>query len=272
VPRYRFRWPDSDWRGNGSTHSAALLDVEVNASTRQIEMFVISSTAAQRPNLKVDVEPPLLKPSDTQSTERPKAFWINKEFALAALRAVLPQFSELVSNANLPVKIPLTIDDVDLSRYSCVSDEGIPTLQVYLKSGDRFNYSHGRITAFYAHDAFFKFPNMGKPEDFFGTRIMDTNDAVTLAKDTLRRLGYTGPPAERDSGSPLYSKSEKFTRYFVNFCHANDGFDFATFEIDLQSKQLKSLYLDDPSLWRGSLAIDLPMTTQTNRPVFLTEP
>jgi len=269
VPRYLFRWPDPDSRTAENPHPAALLEVEVNASNRQIEMFVISSTAAQRPGLKVGIEPPLLKSSDAPSTERPKAFWINKEYALAALKAALPQFSEFVTNANLSIKIPLTLEDMDLTRYSCVSDGGIPTFQVYLKNGDRFNYSHGRVTAFYAHDAFFKFPNVGKPEDFFGTRVMSTNDAIILAKETVRRLGYQGPPEERDSGSPIYSKSDKFTRYFVNFRHSkNDNFDFAAFEIDLQSKQLKSIYLDDPSLWREPPQINLPMTTQTNRPSF----
>jgi len=269
VPRYRFRWPESDLHEKGSLHTAALLDVEVNASNSEIEMIVIASTAAQRPNLRVDVEPPLLKSEEAQSTDRPKAFWVNKEYALAALRAVLPQFAELVTNANIPIKIPITPDDVDLSRYRCVSDEGILTLQVYLKNGDRFNYSHGRVTAFYAHDAFFKFPDTGNPEDFLGTPAMSTNDAIRLTKEILRRLGYAGPPVERDSGSPVYSRSTKFTRYFVNFRHSNDEADFGAFEIDLQDKQVKSIYLDEPSLWRAPPAISSPMTTQTNRPTFV---
>jgi hypothetical protein len=274
VPRYRFRWTDPQLHGDGNSRSATLLDMEVNASNRRIEMFVISSSVAKRPGLEVDVVPPNLKQqtrSDALSNQ-PRAVWINKNYALAMLNAVLPQFSEFASSANLSVKVPITVDDVDLSRYACESDNGIPSLQVYLKNGDRFNYSRGRIAAYYAHDAFFKFPNTGSPDNFQGARNMSTNDAVVLVKETMSRLGYKDPPMVCEPGSPLYSRSDKFTRFFVSFRRNNEALDTASFEVDLEKKQLKSVYMDDPSLWRDSPLIDVPMTTQTNRPIFVEKP
>ncbi len=143
-------------------------------------------------------------------------------------------------------------------------DRGIPFAQVYLKNGDRFNYLHGHVAGFYAHDAFFKFPDAGRVEDFLGRKKMGTNDAIALVKEVVKKLGYSGKPLNISFYAPAYSWSDKFTRYFVHFERPDDHSDIAVFEIDLESKVIKSIYIDNPSLWRESPKIDAPLSDDPN--------
>ena len=262
VARYMFQWLDPTWRGS-KTIVPSLLTVEVNASNSRIEMMSITSRETQRPSPKVDVEPaPLRKAEQPQlrQDEGRKTESINSAYAEAFLNAILPQVSEFIIKAGLSIATPLTTNDVDISQYICTLDRGNPNAQLYLKSGDRFNYTHGHVTAFYAHDAFLKFPDMGKVEDFLGKINMNTNDAITLAKQVVKKLGYTDRRMETGFGAPIYVGTDKFTRYFIHFHRPEDNSYIAAFEIDLESKTIKSVYLDDPSLWREPPKIDVPIS------------
>src|ERR1017187_1335717 len=151
VARYMFQWLDPTWRGS-KTIVPSLLTVEVNASNSRIEMMSITSRETQRPSPKVDVEPAHVQKADqpqSRQEEGKKTEYINSAYAEAFLNAILPQVSEFIIKAGLSIATPLTTNDVDISQYICTLDRGNPNAQLYLKSGDRFNYTHGHVTAFY---------------------------------------------------------------------------------------------------------------------------
>jgi len=263
ISRYRFRWLDPNWPGvknTGRMVIPAVLDVEVNASNGQIEMVCISSKDTRRPSPKVDVAPPLLqtnsKPREQQPTNQ--VVWPTKVFAETFLNTILPQISDFITKANLPIPIPITTNDVDTTRYTCVMEQGQPIAQLYLKNGDRFNYGHGSVVAFYEHDAYLKFPNMGRLEDFAGRINMSTNEAIALCTRALKNLGFKGTLPKPDVDPPTHLGSKEFTRSFFYWRRPRQDAEFASFEIDMERKRIMSVYLNDSVFWREPPKVDVP--------------
>jgi hypothetical protein len=261
VPRYRITWlgPQRPGTRTPSNPVPAVLDIEVNAENSHIEMLSMSSRETQRPDPTVGVHPPLAEtqPKGPGLLQNGSASWASKEYAGAMLTNLLPLISDFVSRARLPLRLPITTNDISPSNYTCVFDQGGPVAQLYLKNGDRFNFTHGHVSAYYAHDAFLKFPEMGRVQDYLGKINISTNEAISFSKELLGRLGCT-QKLNTDVGPPCYVPSENFTRFFITYTPPNQSVATANFEIDLRDKSVKSIFLDDPSLWRTPPKIDIP--------------
>jgi hypothetical protein len=133
--------------------------------------------------------------------------------------------------------------------------------QLFLKNGDRFNYDNGHVSAFYAHDAFFKFPKEGNPADFMGKINATTNAAITLCEQAIRNLGYSEPLRQPIINIRDYQSTNEFTRYIFHWWKSPDpNSEIANFEVDMENKTIKSVYCDDPSLWHDPPKINVPMT------------
>ena len=143
-------------------------------------------------------------------------------------------------------------------------EEGRPGAQVYLKNGNRFNYEHGRIVAFYAHDAYLKFPNHGKIEDFLGRINITTNQAIALCERTIHALGYAPKLPKAWFGGRTYVGTNEFSRYLFRWQKSGGQAEVASAEVDMESKAIKSLCLADPSLWRDAPKLDVPVLQATN--------
>jgi hypothetical protein len=259
IPRYRFKWIEDT---GSKPKTPTLLDMEVNASNGRVEMIQMVSAETHRPSPKVDVQPPVVKSSPPKSDMPPpssKIIWPSKEFKLAFLNAILPQITEFAPKARLAVKMPVTTNDVDFSKFTCVIDQGNVAVQLYLNNGDRFNYEHGHVEAFYGHDAFDKFPNMGNIDDFLGRINMSTNEAITLTKEVLAKFGYK-KKMNLGFGIPKYIPNKDFTRYFVHYHRPEDNEYIAMFEVDLEHRNVKGICLSDPSFWRDPPKVNVPVT------------
>jgi hypothetical protein len=261
IPRYRIRWLDPKWQGSkdGSV-IPALLDIEVNASNRKIEMMLISSRDTRRPSPKVEVTPPLLH----SNTPTPKLTGgttttaVSGAYASVFLNAILPQASDFITKAGLNIPVPLSTNQVVATNYTCRIMDGQPVAQFYLTNGDRFFYRHGYVSTFYAHDAFAKFPDEGRTEDFLGHINMTTDEAIALCEGVMRKLGYTGKFT-----TPIISYAPArgemaFKRYSYYWRHKGGETEFATFEVDMETKTIKSIYLKDAAFEKPPPKVDVP--------------
>jgi len=269
VDRYRFRWRDKNSRFGKAAENLipVLLDIEVDASTRQIQMVSIASPVTRGASPKVDVSPPLLRPPTAEQQLAGEGFKtgpVNPAYSTAFLEAILPQLSDFAAKIGLLTDLPLGTDKVDLSRYHCRVFEGQPMAQLFLKNGDRFNYGHGHVTAFYGHDAYRKFPEEGRVEDFLGKINMSTNDAISMCERAIKSLGYTAKLPKAFFAGPTFIGTNEFSRCV--FYWPKPGEEFASFEVDMETGRIKSAYLDHPSLWRDPPKIGVPMVLGTNAP------
>jgi hypothetical protein len=274
IPRYRFQWlkPKSDSRLSPPDILPVALDMEINAQNGRVEMFCIIGTNGSRAGPKVDVVPLLLNPPSAAG-DRPrqtldgggiKTDLVSPAYAKAFLQWVLPRFSDYAARACLPVRVPITIEDVDISQYQCWSESGRPAAQVILKNGDRFNFENGHVSGFYAHDAYFKFPFTGDPEKFTGKINMTTNEVFALGERTIRSIGYKDKLPEPFLEYPELRGPTNFSRRI--FACGKDGIIYLNCEIDLETKTVKGIMLDQPSQYGPDPDLHIPMMAPTNAP------
>ena len=95
---------------------------------------------------------------------------------------------------------------------------------------------------------------------------MTTNEAIALCERTIKSLGYKAklPPAVL--GTVTEVGGQEVTRCVFYWFNPSDRSNFANIEVDMQNKVIKSIYLDEPSLWRDPPKLDLPAFPVTNAP------
>ena len=266
IPRYRFRWSDPNWpvSKNPEAIMPALLDMEINASNGRIEMMIISSRGTRRPSPKVDVIPPLLHPKAPQTNSGgTDTTSVNDAYANAFLQAIIPQVSDFIVKAGLKLPVPVTTNQLVLTNYICRMLNGQPIAQLYFTNGDRFNYRDGYVSAFYAHDAMDKFPETGRSQDFLGHINLTTDEAILLCESVMRKLGYTKKFPEPTISYAVSRGSLVCTRYHYYWAHPDQDLPFASFELDMETKAVKVIYLKDSSFQKPPPKIDvlLPVVT-----------
>ncbi len=118
VPRYRFRWVTSRSKSNDSSVVPAVFDIEVNAENRQIEMLSFAGIESQLPGPKVEVRPQIIKRSEEPELQRGpvEAVWANKQYAVAVLKAILPEISDFITKTGIPLQTPVTTNDIDIAN------------------------------------------------------------------------------------------------------------------------------------------------------------
>ena len=254
ISRYRFRWVDPNWPASTETNAAvpALLDIEVNASNGKVEMVIISSRDTRRPSPFVNVVPPMLHSNTSRQklSGGTQTAAVSDAYAGAFLSAILPQLSDFIAKAGLNIPIPVTTNQVVSTNYICRIMNGEPIAQLYLTNADRFNYRQGYFSGFYAHDAFRKFPEMGRSADFLGHINMTTNEAVSLCEGVMRKLGYAGVFSDPTISYAPGRGSLVFTRYIFYWRHPGEDSEFASFEVDMEHKTIKSVYLRETAFQR----------------------
>jgi hypothetical protein len=234
-----------------------MLDIEVNAENGEIEMVVITSRETRRPSPKVDVVPAIVtQPPASNNRHGSPTQPVNPAYAKAFLDSILPQLSEFIANAGLNNSVPHVTNSSVVTNYICRIADGQPIAQLYLTNGDRFNYEHGHFDAFYAHDAMDKFPETGNSANFLGHINMTTNEAISLCVQIVKKLGYTN-----GLSLPMISYARSLgslacTRYRFAWRHTGNDSPFASFEVDMETRRVKSMFLRDPVFERQPPKID----------------
>lgn len=183
-------------------------------------------------------------------------------YSNAVLLAVLTNVSDFAKKLELPVPQPVTAAQVQTFKPLTIKDQigGVLTLT----NGDRFFQHHGYIDLYYAHENFLTAPpdiEHGSPEKLdrwaatlFGPVNMTTNEVITFARGSLRKLGYDpktfhayGPPTRFDGASFSGGKSIPFCR--VEWNH-DDAEDIVLIDVNVQTKQIVGFSLVSTNAWR----------------------
>jgi len=110
-------------------------------------------------------------------------------YSNAVLVAILPQVSDFAKKLDLPVAQPITANQVvefGPSPYKGEIGGGLMLSNHYW-----FSYADGHVMSFRAPDNFFSEDDpVANWQRYVGKENMTTNQAVELARQTLRALGY----------------------------------------------------------------------------------
>src|SRR2546426_5676408 len=102
---------------------------------------------------KVAVQPPVTgKGPETKYRGGRKMLPVSQAYSNAFLKAILPQCSPYIETTGFRTRVPVTVNDVDMSRYVCGFADNDPVAFLDLKTGERFVYRHGQVIAFYSSD------------------------------------------------------------------------------------------------------------------------
>ncbi len=118
-------------------------------------------------------------------------------YSNAVLVAVLPHISEFAAKLDLPVQRPITTNQVTWSSpspYKGFIADGVTLTNhyVFLYHWQGYDGAHGLIDCFRAPTNWF-FEQEFTDENitkYFGQDHMTTNEAVAMARDALKKLGY----------------------------------------------------------------------------------
>jgi hypothetical protein len=147
---------------------------------------------------------------------------------------------------------------------------------VDLTNGCRFVYRHDRVSEYYAADDFFGHPRRPRRvPDFQGVWRLSDLEAADLARAAVGKLGYSQtlfglerPPVIHRPKIRGTNVIPRLLMAWENRSEAGRLLSLAEFEIDADSRQLKSVHLDATNFWGGKPRIDLPVVLSpgTNAP------
>jgi nitrogen fixation protein len=118
-------------------------------------------------------------------------------YSNAVLMAVLPHVTDVAKNLDLPVLRPVQAAHVE--HFVCDPRKGAIGGWVTLTNGYKFWFNDGHVDMMESPNCYFHLQNPDEIPRFYGTRRMTEGEAVEIARQTVRKLGY----------SPSWLKTDK---------------------------------------------------------------
>ncbi|HEY5297554.1 MAG TPA: hypothetical protein VIK59_06495, partial [Verrucomicrobiae bacterium] len=111
-------------------------------------------------------------------------------YSNAMLVALLPHFSECAKQLDLPIAQPVTADQV--AHFSPSPYKDSIGGAIWLTNHDWFVFNNGFVRGFRSPDDWFTMADeyWDHLERYVGKDNMTTNEAIELARNSFRKLGY----------------------------------------------------------------------------------
>ncbi len=266
VPRYRIQWIEPEDGG-------ICLTAEIDAEHKTLKSMSMSNRNLSRDPPPVSVEPQPLAPGQVPDFMKdappqieamyrqmiPKnRLTVDEDHLL--LVAILPLISDYGRKLNLPIHLPITTNQVARLDSQFFPGE----TYVWLTNGYEFVYAHGYIFQFRAPYAFFGSGKLdGRIEDYWGDWRMSEREAIKLARDAVRKLGYSLEALHLDRKpkikKPIKIGDNSIPRYRLNWEFSipeSDGeeqggiISATEVEVDADRKSVRSISIYDGNLIR----------------------
>lgn len=273
VPRYRIEWIEPE---DGNT----CVDIEIDGERKELRSLKLINPSLWRDPPHVSIQPEPLPPGQMpdfikgvpmienycQQLRAPASLTAEQRWAL--LLRILPEMSEYAQKLELAIPLPVSTNHV-----ASLDTDGYPDeIIVRLTSGHRFTWAHGYVAQFTAPYAFFVQKRDGRIEDYWGTWRMSEKEAVRLARDTVKKLGYSLEALHMDRKpkvkKPIKIGAHDIPRYRLNWEFVEEvevegegivpAITSATeIEVDADKKVVRSISIYDRSLFRPLPRLDL---------------
>jgi len=208
IPRYIFRWP----MRNDAARRMSEAEVEVNASRLTIEDLRLFSPEFWRESWPITFgttnvyeEPDPIAPTRAGLEVRD----VSREYALAFIRAVLPQISEFC--AKLGPSIPSRVEETDIvmGGSEVAIKKGRLSASLRLKSGYLVVFHAGHVWAVHAKDVSYNHPTRRKyfkdSSEYRDPTKLSKEDAATKVRQILvERLALPEQPLFLDT-EPVFA-------------------------------------------------------------------
>ena len=286
IPRYRIQWIEPV---NGGTS----VEMEIDAKQNVLKSLTILNKDLSRAPPTVTVEPLPLTPGQPPEFIKdlpPEMLSVFNQLPDSRLTpaqqhnllvAVLPLISDYARKLDLPLPLPVTTNHVTSFDAQFFPNE----TYLNLTNGYQFVYCRGYIYQFHAPYSFFSGYKLdGRIEDYWGKWRMSEREATTLARETIKKLGYSPETLHLDRKpkvkKPIVIGSNIIPRYLITWTVStpateenSGGIISATdVEVDADKKCVKSISIYDSSLIRPTPDLQNEPSSLTNAPTNRTLP
>jgi len=178
---------------------------------------------------------------------------VTAQYSNAVIAAILPHVTDMCQKLDLPVKTPVTIQQVAESSILNQKDLGVGAW-ITLTNGFEFWFTGGNVDSFYIPMKYYKHL-WADSTNYYGQTNMTQEEAIEWARGTIRKLGYDitdlyadGVPfVEQSPGDGTNWPPRLEIRWPAPY---NTNASGAKFEIDVQRKKIKSMALRSRFIWR----------------------
>lgn len=112
---------------------------------------------------------------------------VTAEYSNAVLLVVLPYVSDFAKKLELPVPVPITANHVE--RFTGLRKD--PGGYLILTNGYEFWYDHGYVRGFRTPHSYYNLQDPADIPKFYGPLRINETEALRLARESLKKLGYT---------------------------------------------------------------------------------
>jgi hypothetical protein len=204
---------------------------------------------------------------------------VSAAYSNAVLVAALPYVSDCAKALNLPIPQPITTSQVQHFGTSPIKDRIGGGLR--LTNGYFFTFEFGIVTSFRCPDDWYTMAdeNWEHLERYVGKDNMTTNEAIQLARDSFRKLGYKpedfgidgqpttvlGPHDAKRLGHIPYCRVEWESppppdekESDAEFARGYMLTNYSTyFDINLQTKQIVAMFVSGRPFFKSNPKIDV---------------
>ncbi len=185
---------------------------------------------------------------------------VTAAFSNAVLVAILPHVSDFAQKLDLPIPQPITASQV--AHFNVNPMKGFIGGGLWLTNHYQFAFDNGYVHIFRnLNDNPFLMDDPAQTwPRFAGKDNMTTNDAIELARDTLRKLGYDPKLLHADVPPfSVHGPSDMKAGYHFPYCDIwwDDDKVGLNFQIDMNKKMLVGMSLSSTNLFRPNPKIDV---------------
>jgi hypothetical protein len=195
---------------------------------------------------------------------------VTAQYSNAVLIAILPHISDFSKKLELPMPTPVTAAQV--ARFSCNNTlqdiGGVVDVGKYCT----FDFGHGHMRGFVGPHSYFALQNPDDIQKFYGTVRINKDEAVHLARDAIKRLGYSLESVFAEL-EPRVSLPERIgtnivPHYKIEWLDPRNGFASVEIEINGDRRRIESMRLRNRNLDRAPPKVDVqPATLPRSHPL-----
>jgi hypothetical protein len=180
---------------------------------------------------------------------------VTAAYSNAVLVAIMPHISNFAKALDLPIPQPVTTAQVE--HFGCSPRADHVGGRVILTNDYSFTFDVGTVVLYRSPRSFFSLQDPQRVPEFYGPIKIKTDEAVKIARDALKKLGYTESELHYDLPPkikpPLKNENHYVARYLIEWRdpdrpdNGSFGIPFTTAAVEVDASSGQIQMLNDPT-------------------------
>jgi hypothetical protein len=198
---------------------------------------------------------------------------ITAAYSNAVLVAILPHVNDFAKKMDLPIPLPITTNQV--KRFNVARMKGEIGGGLWLTNHYQFVFADGCVSSFKSLEGN-PFLSQDPAQDwphYLGKDNMTTNDAIEMARGTLRKLGYDPKALHADTAPFSVEGSYDLREGHFPYCQIRwdkeaqtekekEDAAYLVFQINMEDKTIVGMTIIGRKIWQTNPVVDVVTETE----------